>query len=134
MANQLCPGFMEIGYTRIKPDQDIRLLNWESIPVAAQAQDEQIILFAPGTVGGNHKHPRTEWYIAFGDLVLYWLNEAGELNHRHLNPQGSLNLVKIPSFMPHAVVNVSHDHHAVLLELADAKQENVERVMVYQTS
>lgn len=126
----LSPKSIEISYTRVKVDQDIRLLNWKDIPVS-DIKDQQVIRFAPGMVGGNHKHPRTEWYLAFGDLVLYWLNDTGEVQNMHLNPEGKLLLVTIPPFLPHAVLNVSQDQFGILLELADAKQENVERVWVY---
>lgn len=123
------PQIELISYTRRKPDQDIRLLNWKDIPLCSVV-DTQVIFFAPGTVGGNHRHPRTEWYIAFGDLVLYWLDKDGRRHQRKLNTRNELLLVMIPPFLPHAVKNVSKDQFALLLEMADAEQLNVERIKV----
>jgi hypothetical protein len=129
MRNQ--PIVTPISYSYIKSDQDIRVLNWKELPVLEAVKDTQIIYFSASTVGGNHRHPRTEWYICFGDLILYWLDETGKRHQKCLNPKGRLLLVKIPPFLAHAVRNRSATNSALLLELADAPQNHVERIKVY---
>ncbi len=125
------PNFTSIQYSYIKPDQDIRVLNWKEFPFLESVKDTQAIYFSASTVGGNHRHPRTEWYLGFGDLIIYWLDTTGKRHQRHLNPQGRLLLVKIPPYLPHAVRNRSVTNSALLIELADAPQHDVERIKVF---
>ncbi|KKS94597.1 MAG: hypothetical protein UV68_C0007G0014 [Candidatus Collierbacteria bacterium GW2011_GWC2_43_12] len=124
------PLITEIQYTSIKPGQDIRILNWKEFSFLERVKDTQVINFAPQTIGGNHRHPRTEWYIAFGELILYWLDKSGKRHRRHLNPKGKLLLVEIPPYLPHAVRNLSADFPGFLLELADAPQTGVEKLNI----
>jgi hypothetical protein len=93
-------------------------------------KDQQLVHLAPQSVGGNHKHPRTEWFIGIGDLVFVWLDENGEKHEEHMHPDGQIRLIKVPPFLAHAVVNKSNDKVGILFEMADGKMIDVERVEV----
>ena len=131
MHSMSSPEIITLKYSYKKPDTDIWVLNVDDIPVdKALVKDQQIVHFAPGAIGGNHKHPRTEWFVAVGDLVFYWLDDDGKRHEEHMHPNGEIRLITVPPYLPHAVVNRSKDQVAVLFELADGKQENVEEVKV----
>lgn len=92
-----------------KTDSDIWILNIDDVPVDVNLiNDQQIVYLGPKAVGGNHAHPRTEWFIGIGDL----------------------KLITVPPFLPHAVVNQSPSSMAILYEFADMKQKDVESITV----
>lgn len=125
------PTFAAIDPTYRKEDTDIWVLNFDDLPVDAKLiQDRQIVQLDPGSVGGNHKHPRTEWFVAVGDLVLVWLDEVGNRHEQHMNPDGQLYLIEVPPLLPHAVVNRSKTQFGVLYEMADGKMKDAEKVAV----
>ena len=127
------PEITPLNYTYKKEDTDVWVLNKNDIPVADdEINDEQIVHLAPKSVGGNHKHPRTEWFIGIGDLAFVWLDEQGQSHTEPMHPNGQILLIKVPPFLAHAVVNQSEDKVGILFEMADAKMENVEKVMVYE--
>ncbi len=83
------PKFTNLDYTYQKPDKGLGVLNFADIVVDQEAVgDRQVIVFKPGSSGGNHRHERTEWFVAFGDLVFYWLDEAGDRQEQHMNTEG----------------------------------------------
>ena len=96
----------------------------------SKIKDQQIVHLGPVSVGGNHKHPRTEWFIAIGDLVFVWLDELGEKQEAHMNPNGEIRLIKVPPFLPHAVVNKSKSEVGVLFEMADEISKDVEKIQI----
>lgn len=103
----------------------------DDLPVDKKSiKDQQIIHLAPEAVGGNHKHPRTEWFVVSGDLVLVWMDEAGTRYEQHMNSDGQLLLTEVPPFLRHAVVNRSKTQFGILYEMADGKMHDVEAVKV----
>lgn len=123
------PKITKIRFTYKREDSDIWVLNKKDIPVDEEKiKDEQIVYIAPGNSGGNHKHPRTEWFIAIGELTFYWLDQNETQHSEKMNPNGQLMLFEIPPFLPHAVKNESQDKIGIIFELADAVQENVEKI------
>jgi len=125
------PTITKLNYTYKKEDSDVWVLNKEDIPVdPAQIKDEQIVHLAPGSAGGNHKHPRTEWFIGIGKLYFHWLDEDGERHSEHMHPDGQILLFEVPPFLPHAVENKSKDAVGILFEMADGKMVDVEKVNV----
>lgn len=125
------PTFTPLPYTYKKTDSDVWVLNLDDLPIDKESiKDQQIIHLAPEAVGGNHKHPRTEWFVAMGDLVLVWLDEHGVRQEKHMNPDGKLIITMVPPFLPHAVVNRSKTQFGILYEMADGKMRDVEVVKV----
>jgi uncharacterized RmlC-like cupin family protein len=125
------PEITPLNYTYKKPETDVWVLNTKHIPInKTMIKDQQIVHLGPGSVGGNHKHPRTEWFIALGDLVLVWLDENGSKQEVHMNPNEEIRLIKVPPFLPHAVVNRSVDQAGILFEMADDISNNVEKIQI----
>lgn len=125
------PTIIKLNYTYKKPDTEVWVLNTDDIPVdKSKIKDQQIVHLAPKSVGGNHKHPRTEWFIGIGELFFIWLDEDGLKHEEHMHPNGQIFLFEVPPFLPHAVANRSSDKVGILFEMADGKMENVEKVEV----
>lgn len=125
------PEIKDLEYTYKKPESEVWVLNTDDIPIdLSQIEDQQIVHLAPESAGGNHKHPRTEWFVAIGDLVIFWLDEHGEKHQEHMNPNGQLRLVKVPPFLPHAVKNISKERSGILFEFSDAKMKDVVEVKI----
>lgn len=121
------PKFTKLDYSYKKENIDLWKLNLDDIPVDKdRIKVREIIHFPPGSVGGNHKHPRTEWFIGIGELVLYWQDEDGNKHENFLSNDEGLIMVQIPPFLPHAVKNVSEFKFGILLEYADAEQTDVQ--------
>jgi hypothetical protein len=99
------------------------------IPYNIKIKDRSIVQMLPGAVGGNHIHPRIELFIGFGEVSFYY-KDGNKI--KTLEFGSSLNDIKllfVPSMMPHAVKNTGHNW-AILYELADMKQIDVERYEV----
>lgn len=129
------PMFSEIDFTYKKVGVDVSVLNFDDIPVQKKKiMDRQIVQLGPGAVGGNHRHPRIEWFIAFQPgLELYWVDEAGDIQHRSMDARnGKLLLIEVPAHLPHAVKNITENKSVTVLELADAKQYDVEKVPIIE--
>lgn len=127
------PQIKQLDYTYKKPDTDVWVLNTDDIPVGDESiQDVQLVHLAPGSVGGNHKHPRTEWFIGIGDLLFIWLDDEGNTHQEHMHPDGQIMLITVTPYLPHAVANVSPDKVGILYEMADGKMKDVEVVKVYE--
>ena len=125
------PQFLKLPYTYKKPDADVWVLNTHDIPVDANLiKDQQIVHLGPQSVGGNHKHPRTEWFIGIGDLLFIWVDETGVKHEQSMNPNGEIILITVPPNLPHAVVNQSKTKEGIIYEMADAKMGGVEKVNV----
>jgi hypothetical protein len=127
----LAPQITQLNYTYKKPDTEVWVLNFDDIPVPTEKiKDRQIVHLAPQSVGGNHKHPRTEWFVGIGELEFVWLDENGHQQKTHMNPNGEILLIEVPPFLAHAVRNISATERAVLIEFADGKMVDVEKVEV----
>ncbi|MCB0745038.1 MAG: hypothetical protein KDC67_14110, partial [Ignavibacteriae bacterium] len=99
------------------------------IPDGIEIKDQSIVHMFPGAVGGNHKHPRIEIFIGFGDLAFYYMED--ELKSiKFGNDIGFMKMIVVPSMLPHAVRNESDTEQAVLYELANAKQYDSVQVEV----
>ena len=128
------PQFTTLNYTYNKPDTDVWVLNTTDIPVEKSLiKDEQIVHLAPKSIGGNHKHPRTEWFIGIGDLLFVWLDDDGNRHQQAMHPNGQIILITVPPYLPHAVVNISSETVGILFEIADEKMKNVEQISVYKS-
>ena len=126
------PKIQSLNYTYNKSDTGVWVLNTDDIPVnKEEIKDIQLVHFAPGAVGGNHKHSCREWFIGIGDLIFVWLDDAGKQHQEHMNPEGKIILITVPPNLPHAVVNISEDKDGVLYEMADGKIKDVEPEKVY---
>lgn len=126
------PTFQTLNYSYKKPDTDVWVLNTDDIPVdVQQIKDIQLVHLAPGSMGGNHTHPRTEWFIGIGDLIFVWLDENGTQQIEHMHPDGNIILITVPPHLPHAVANVSQDQVGILYEMADGKMKDAVKMKVY---
>lgn len=125
------PQVTKLDFSYTKENGKVWVINKQDIPIDVdRIQDEQIVYFSPGSVGGNHAHPRTEWFIGIGELVLYWQDESGKRYEQFMKSEGKVLLIKIPPYLPHAVKNISDFKFGVLFEYADAKQHSVEQVQL----
>jgi len=114
------PKITKLDFTYKRPDTDTWVLNLGDIPVdRSKIKDQQLARMAPGAFGGNHKHSRTEWFVAVGELVFFWLDSEGNRHQEEMNPSGQLLLIEVPPFLPHSVLNQSKDQPGILFELSD---------------
>lgn len=128
----LAPTIINLNHTYEKSDIGVWVLNTDDIPVdKGLIKDQQIVHLAPQGVAGNHKHPRTEWFIGIGDLTFVWFDEIGERHEEAMHPDGQIRLFTVPPFLAHAVVNNSNDKVGILFEMADTKMKGSEQVKVY---
>lgn len=127
------PKITKLNFSYERKESNIWVLNSDDIPLNKDIiKDQQIIHLSPGGFGGNHKHPRTEWFIGLGNLLFIWLDENGKKHEVDMNPDGNLLLIEVPPFLPHVVLNNSNSDNQVLFEYADAKQSGVERVIIVE--
>lgn len=125
------PKVIQLNYSYKKEESAVWVINDQDIPVDKNLiKDIQHVHLAPGSTGGNHKHPRIEWFVGFGDLEFVWLDEDNQVQVQHMNPNGQLLLIEVPPYLPHAVRNISSDQFGILYEMADGIMENVEKVEV----
>ena len=119
----------EPDYLRQGGKLKVTILQNLPLPGDFVPREQSIVDFEPGATGGNHKHPRTEiFYVHRGELSLYWTNGQGKTKKMKMGPSKNKNrLFVIPPFVPHAVVNES-EKPAVLVELANEPQADVQKV------
>lgn len=101
------------------------------VPVPAEllAVPPSVVALPPGQVGGNHSHPRTEVFVAFGaQLELVWRDETGHDHREEMLAKDQLILFIIPPHLPHAVINHSKTSWGFLLEFSDQPQHEVKNV------
>lgn len=116
------PVITPLSYTYKKRDSDVWVLNTKDIPLDfTQIKDTQVVNLAPQSTGGNHKHQRTEWFVAIGELEFSWLDEVGSRQSLLMNPNGQLHLIEVPPFLPHAVRNISDTKGGILFEFGDGE-------------
>lgn len=125
------PKLTKLNFSYKRNDTDLWVLNTNDIPVDKNLiKDQQIVHFSPKSFGGNHKHPRTEWFVGIGDLEFIWLDGNGKESRVHMNPNGQIFLIEVPPYLPHAVINRSDSRTGILFELADAKMSDVVEVEI----
>ncbi len=99
-------------------------------PSEFKITEEAVVYIPSGEMGGNHKHPRVECFLAWGEgMTFYWLGENGEVNEEAMVTDEGLKLIVVPSFLPHVVVNHG-EGLGLLWEFADGAQVEVEAVEV----
>lgn len=83
-----------------------------------------LVMFAPGDIGGNHSHPRTETFIVtLGKLEVHLLEKDGETKIINLEAtENGHRIITMPPDVPHAVINNSNET-ATMLELADQEMD-----------
>ena len=100
------------------------------LPSEFNLVEQSLVSIPPQEVGGNHKHPRQEAFIATSkNLVLYWLDKKGKHEETMLI-NDNLTIFIMPPYLPHAVFNKSTTSNALLYEFADDKQHNVETIKI----
>lgn len=127
------PLFLSLPFSYKKPDTEVWVFNNNVLPFPSRKiKDQQLIILGPGAVGGNHKHPRTEWFIAMSaGLKLFWLDEKRKVHERDIfSDKEELMLVEVPPYLPHAVKNTGTKDKVILLELADDQMKNPQFVEV----
>ena len=83
-----------------------------------------VVVFPPGSKGGNHKHPRVEIFYSAGDLTFVYLDESEQKHEISMAPEKeNYKLFIVPSFLPHAVVNKT-DKDLILMEYANEEQHD----------
>ena len=103
-------------------ERGLWVLNENMLPLPwNEISDRQLVHFAPKAYGGNHAHPRREWFVAIGDLLLVWLDSDGNRHEEQMQREDQLLLFEIPTNLPHAVLNRSDIAAGVLWEFADGK-------------
>jgi hypothetical protein len=125
------PLITPLNYTYKKSETDVWVLNLDDLPIEKSlVKDQQIVHLGPGAIGGNHQHPRREWFVGIGELLFVWLDEHGDKHEEEMHPSRQLKLIAVPPHLPHAVVNTSTGNVGILFELADGKMVDVEPVLV----
>lgn len=94
-------------------------------------QDESgVIVIPPGSVGGNHKHPRREAFYSLGNLTIFWIDKKGKKVNQSMAPTDyKYKLFIVEPYESHAIVNKS-DKDQILVEYASVQQSNVESVKI----
>ena len=126
------PKIIELDYTYKKEGQEVWVLDLDDVPIdKSLVADQRIVHLAPKSLGGNHKHQRSEWLIGIGeDLIFAWLDADNNLHEEQMHPDGKIRLIIVPPQVPHAVVNKSAEKVGVLFEFSDSKSSEVEKVQV----
>jgi len=102
-------------------------LNNLSLPVDFLNHHQVMLHIPPMQMGGNHKHPRREIFISLSDDVeLHWVDEDGNIHINKMKEENQFYIFDVHPFVPHAIINLSQKSAAVLLELADDYQHDVE--------
>lgn len=102
-------------------------LNNLPLPSDFLNRHQVMIYIPPMQMGGNHTHPRREIFISLSDdLELHWVDEEGITHIIKMKEENQLYLFDVPPFVPHAIINLSPKSAAVLLELTDDYQHDVE--------
>jgi len=82
----------------------------------------QFVTLPPKAIGGNHKHPRTEAFLALSKgLEFHWQDENGKSHIESLAPN---EIIAVSPSTPHGVTNTSAAAASVV-EWADAIQYDV---------
>ncbi|MEO8582075.1 MAG: hypothetical protein ABI425_05905 [Patescibacteria group bacterium] len=127
------PIIIPLPFSYKKPNAEVWVFNTTALPIPVRKiKDQQMIVIGPGAVGGNHKHPRTEWFIAFSPgLKLFWLDEQNMVQEVDMfSKKEELVLIEMPPFVPHAVKNMDKKQKVILIEFADEKMKNSEFIQV----
>jgi quercetin dioxygenase-like cupin family protein len=96
------------------------------LPDGFQVKEKICFYFPPDDYGGNHSHPRTEAFIAIGDMEISW-EENGEIHTEHMFENEAPKIYIIPPHVPHIIRNLSVSQFGILLEYADGPQTEVKK-------
>lgn len=129
------PIVTDLDFTYQKPGAGVSVINLNDLPIdQSRIIDRQIIHFAPEAVGGNHAHPRSEWFVGFGELVLVWLDEKDKKHEIEMCVHDKIRLIEVSPMLRHAVINRSKINFGLLYELANAKMAGVVPARVFLSS
>lgn len=117
------PKIKYFDYSYKRDDSTLSVLKLEDLGIDLEKfSKQQLVFFGPGAFGGNHSHPRTEWFIGWGNLELVWQDEEDLKHTQKMTGSDRLLLIEIPPNLPHAVINKSKTEHAFIFELSDQDQ------------
>lgn len=92
-----------------------------------------LIYIPPLQYGGNHKHSHREMFISLSqDVEVHWIDENGMKQVNTMRENDEIYLFVIHPLVPHAIVNVSKESPAVILEWTDSSRHNAESIMVHE--
>lgn len=118
---------IELDYTT-RRENGLWVVNEDAVTphLNFEVADRQIIGIPPEAFGGNHRHPRTEAFVAMGgELTLTWEDDEGNIHSEPMHSENGLLLFVIGSMVPHTVHNQG-DQLGLLYEFANEKQHDVE--------
>lgn len=91
-------------------------------------KESGIVIFPPGSKGGNHKHPRVEAFYSPDNLILVWIDKKGKKHKKSMSPEkGVFKLFITEPNEPHSVLN-STKQNAILVEFAEVEQHGLKSV------
>lgn len=91
-------------------------------------EESGVVVFPPGSKGGNHKHPRIEVFYSTGDLTNVWIDKKGKKHQESMSPRnGKYKLFITTQNEPHAVINNTKTPQ-VLVEYASEPQHDLGQV------
>ncbi len=110
-------------------ENGLMLFNLKTIePDGFLVKEKNVIYIPPLEAGGNHRHPRTEAFLAFGDLELIWQDKEGKIRREEIAYGKQTAIFIVDSMTPHAVKNKSKDNFGILIEFASEEQHDVEEI------
>lgn len=123
-------GVNKIKIVRVdQRDNGLTKIDWDHLPFPPDfsIQKQIAIWIPPLQKGGNHKHPRREFFVSFDEhLELHWIDQTGQKQMQRMKEDNCFYLFDIPPFIPHAIVNTSKILPAILIEFACSEQRDVE--------
>lgn len=132
---------MEVDITSIREFDErsngILKINLDNLPLPVEFSNHQqtLIYIPPMQYGGNHKHPRREIFISLSNNVeVHWIDKNGTKYINKMREGNQIYMFDVHPFVPHAIVNLSKKSPAVISELTNVHQHDVESYIVYQNS
>ncbi len=111
-----------------KTEENLVVIDESSVPIpdGFVVKERSVVVFPPGSKGGNHKHPRKELFYTTGDLTLKYLEgDKKEVSMASVN--GEYKLFVIDPDLPHVVIN-NTNKEICMFEFADDVQHDVEKI------
>ncbi len=99
------------------------------IPEGFSIIERSVVVFPPGSKGGNHKHPRTELFYTNGNLVLICLDNGVKKEISMAPEDGEYKLFVMSPGLSHVVVNRTNGE-LIMFEFADEEQHDVETAKI----
>jgi oxalate decarboxylase/phosphoglucose isomerase-like protein (cupin superfamily) len=115
-----------------KKENGLEVISESSIPFPENfiIKTRSLIIFPPGAMGGNHKHPRKEAFYATGDLTMVWVDKKGKKITESMAPRNGKYVLFLTEInRAHTVINRT-DNEIVLVEFANEEQHDVEPIVL----